>query len=351
MGGRIIMKSLTNLKKIASFLMFIESDNPGATRPIFEELGESLSKKILKEMEGLEKIDRESLDDIVNEVYERAVQKENVFGGRHLSQGIMKSLYENQAEKAVDFEKSELSSFSYIYHQDEDKIIEYLNQSSNQLVALILSNLDSDKAARLMQRILSENVSDIAQKILTLNVPNTDLIWKLQFFIEKKIINLDVGIKKKTTKNGDKLSRIIELISGDKRGQIIESLTQENDDTGRSLDFNSNVLVFKDLEWLPDKDMEVFLFGLSELRTLAIAMTGCEAPFETKVLSLFSERMKNIYKEEKLDVVDIEKESILSAQATIIYELRNLEKEAKIGAIGVGETITKELAESDDDEF
>ncbi|MBT5954109.1 hypothetical protein HOG98_05250 [bacterium] len=345
------MKSLSNLKKIASFLMFIESDNPGATKPIFEELGEGVSKKILKEMEGLEKIDRKSLDKVVNEFYELAVQKENVFGGKHLSEGIMKSLYENQTGENLAFEKSDLSSFSYIYHQDENKVIEYLNHSSNQLSALILSNLDSDKAARLMQGIRSENVSDIAQKILTLNVPNTELIWKLQFFIEKKLMNMDISVLKKENKNADKLSRIIELISSDKRGQIMESLAQDDNDAGVSIDFTGNVLEFKDLESLPEKDMEVFLFDMSDTRTLAIAMTGCSASFETKILNLFSERMKNIYKEEQSSVVGIEKEGIASAQSKIIYEIRNLEKQGKIGTIGALEKVVSGSSENDDDEF
>lgn len=323
--------TLSFLDKAAGLLVSLESQSPGVTTKIFSYIGEERSKKLLKAISSLKKIDFALKSTINEEFYELAIEKKVVFGGKSVTDKILKESFGISSQDEYLSEKKGL--FEYIKAVSDDRLLAYFETENDQTIALLLFHMNEERVSRLLSKLSPSQSSSLTEKIIRCEVPNAQLIWRFHHRLEQLLMDQKINI----TSSGNeeqykKLARALETMMPEARETVLAQL--ESSDKGIAETISKYIVTFEDLVRMSDKDLQTLLYAIENLKTLALALKTVSEPLREKVQTNISERVKMMLEEENDTLPDsISDAAISDAQNAIIGMARKLEKERKIESL------------------
>lgn len=323
--------SMKELRKAAILMMNLEMEAPGSTKAVFSILGESISKKILREMSFLESIEMETSSQIVKEFHALMEDKAIVMGGKTLPDSIYSQTFPSSKGHGLFEEKSEI--FSFIYDVEEKKVLDFLNTESNQVAALLFYYMDEDTVSNYLSQLSPKKAVRITELLLSIAIPNERLIWSYHHFLKKKFMEPD----RHTTSSDDsviKLARSFEILDDKTRTLIFSQIERSQKQLADKI--KAHMLTFSDLLSLPEKDLQTILYEVQDIEELARALVLTPPELQEKVKQNVSKRLLSILEEELLLLAKkTTEEEVLTAQKNLIGLARELEKDGKIGSLSM----------------
>ncbi len=311
---------LPALDRAAALLVFLENNSPGTSKAIFSHLNENKAKILLRKISALGQIDETTLREIVEEFYSLAVSQTVVYGGKNVSEKILK-LSESD------------DRFDYLKLMSDEELLQFFERETLQLAALALSNFEEDRLARLISKMPSEKAQAISTLILNLDPPNPDLISKLHSWLGEKLSSVRTEEIMRESVQLAKLSRVIEGMPDEIRTSLMESLN-EGDNPGVEK-LNELIFTFEDLVVFSDRELQDFLYEMeTPIKDLAVCLKSAEASLRDKIITNLPDRAKAILKQE-LDTLppEISPEAVDKAKLSLVKDARHLEKLNKIPAL------------------
>lgn len=320
--------SLDYIQKAAVLIMSLETQSPGVASKIFSHIGEKRSKRLIRAITDMGKVDATEVSGIVEEFYDLAIEQKVVLGGRFLSEKILKESFGVQEQE--DFFTEKLGLFDFIKRVPEDVLFSFLQDESDQFVALLFSYMEEETVAEFMTKFDAERSMGISQLLLNLNVPNHNLLWKLHHGLEEKLILKPAAFNVQSEQESVlKLSRALEIMSPAARSRVLDLLRKTDQNAVDTLE--KLIFSFDDFDHIDVTYLRTILYEVDPLRILALAMRDASDVFIDRVMSNVSDRVRLMLQEE-LEMLPetVDEEDIQKARNEIVSLARHLEREGKV---------------------
>ena len=179
-------KSLSGSEKLAILVMSIGLD---AAKEALKGLKPKEISKIIVDVSRLGKIPKEVVAQVLEEYYKLMnTSNETVKGGSEQAQKMIVSLGEDHNTDQINTlikKDTALSIFDEFQQTKVASISDFLKNEHPQVIALIFSQLKSDKAAQLLSTFEKEKQADIMNRLVVMNEISPDVIVEISEVIQE----------------------------------------------------------------------------------------------------------------------------------------------------------------------
>lgn len=209
--------------------------------------------------------------------------------------------------------------FSFLYNIKENHISDFIVNEHPQTIALILSHLDSRKAADILQYFPEEFSSEITMRIAKLGDINPLVIKRVSVVLESKLETLSMH---KIEVGGVKaVANILNNLKSTTSQYIINKISEIDEDLSSMI--RKFIFTFEDIKLLSSKDIIIILKTLN-MNDLMLALKNDDG----KLINKFTEQMNEkvmanfLIDLNKLGRVKIT--NVLEAQRTVLSLIEKL---------------------------
>jgi flagellar motor switch protein FliG len=302
-----ILKGMSMLDKVARFFVLIGEES---TVKIFQYLPKEIVEDISTAITKIQSINKDESLAVLEEFHLYTRSKGFISsGGFDFARDILyKSLGKGEADEVLaKLSRMRLASqaFSYLDGINPKQLSDFIKDESPHTIAVILSHMESPKAADVLMQLDEEIRVKITMQMATIKDVSPDVVRTISSVLEKKLESLlssivDVGGVKVVA---DMLNRL-----GPKSQDILKNIN--GIDTNLATKIKENMFVFEDLLNL---ETEYVMKILQNVDTGDVAVAMKNAPEEDmeKVTSAMSQRARDRFVEEfemlnKVKIKDIE---------------------------------------------
>lgn len=198
---------------------------------------------------------------------------------------------------------------------DTRAIADLIRLEHPQIIAIVLSLLDSDQSAEILS-LLPENMrSDILMRIATLEGVQPAALRELDEIMEKQLTGSD-SVKSSVVGGVDAAASILNYMEGSTSELMMEEINENNPDLGQQI--QDKMFVFEDLVHVDDRGIQTLLREISTDQLL-IALRGVDDNLKDKIFSNMSKRAAEMLRDDleaspptKLSEVELAQKDILA---------------------------------------
>jgi flagellar motor switch protein FliG len=140
---------------------------------------------------------------------------------------------ENESTPEGYDEKSYIP-FNYIKHIDPKHLLNFIRMEHPQVIALVLTHLEPDNAAFILQNLYSDIQSDVSRRIACIDMVNPEVVREIERVLEKKLCTLSTE-DNYTTGGIESIVNILNNTGCDCANQIIKELWNEDPELGEDI--------------------------------------------------------------------------------------------------------------------
>ena len=224
-------------------------------------------------------------------------------------------------QKLIEFnlvEEQRLYGFDKLAELSVDQIINIIFKESQQISAVILSRLDSDKAVEVIQKMNNEHRTEILLYMGTSQNISREKLKEINDWLEDKI---DESVNRGTYDGAKEVAQILEGLTEDEMTEQLELIEKINPDLVKEI--RGHILTFNDILMLDDVTLYIILNEIDS-STIGLAIRNLSQNQQEKALSALSENARQIAELELTggNVLDAD---ILAAQNVILATAREQE--------------------------
>ncbi|CEO42191.1 hypothetical protein C0W35_09540 [Photobacterium kishitanii] len=224
-------------------------------------------------------------------------------------------------QKLIEFnlvEEQRLYGFDKLAELSVDQIINIIFKESQQISAVILSRLDSDKAVEVIQKMNNEHRTEILLYMGTSQNISREKLKEINDWLEDKI---DESVNKGTYDGAKEVAQILEGLTEDEMTEQLELIEKINPDLVKEI--RGHILTFNDILMLDDVTLYIILNEIDS-STIGLAIRNLSQNLQEKALSALSENARQIA-ELELTGGNVSDADILAAQNVILATAREQE--------------------------
>jgi len=216
--------------------------------------------------------------------------------------------------------------FSNIRKVDPKQLVNFLSSEHPQTIALILSNLDSEQAATILNYLPREMQSDIAWRIATMERTSPEVVKEVESVLESRLSG--VSNKDFTSSGGIKdLVSILNMVDRGTEKRIIEAL--ENEDPNLAEEVKKMLFVFEDIITLDDHSIQRIMQEV-DFKDLALALKGANKEVGDKIFKNLSQRASEMLMEDIEFLGPVRVRDVEEKQQKIVQVIRKLDEAGEI---------------------
>ncbi|CAA9891808.1 flagellar motor switching and energizing component [Candidatus Methylobacter favarea] len=198
---------------------------------------------------------------------------------------------------------------------DTRSIADMIRLEHPQIIATILSLLDSDQAAEVMM-FLPENMrTDLLMRIATMKGVQPHALRELDQIMEKQLTGSD-NVKSTTIGGIDAAANILNFMEGSASDLVIAEISEHRAELAQEI--QEKMFVFEDLALMDERGMQTLLREIPTSQLL-LALRGVGEPLKEKIFSNMSKRAAEMLRDDlaasppaKLSEVELAQKDILS---------------------------------------
>lgn len=321
-------------QKAAIFLLAVGAE---VAADVMKRLQEAEVDTLTYEIARLDKITPEDKEKVLQEFQELMMAQEFITkGGIDQARSILERALGTQ--KAIDIVNRLTSSlqvrpFDFVRRQDPSQLLNFIQNEHPQTISLILSYLDSNKAASILSALPHQIQSDVARRIAKMDRTSPEVLREVERVLERKLSTLS---NEDYTMAGG-IEAVVEVINNVDRGtekSIIEALEEEDPELAEEI--KKKMFVFEDIVLLDDKAIQKTLRELDN-SDLAKALKAVDTEVQDKIYRNMSKRAAALLREDMEFMGPVRLKDVEEAQQKIVNIIRKLEEEGEIVVARAGE--------------
>ncbi|MFQ5498452.1 MAG: flagellar motor switch protein FliG [Candidatus Zixiibacteriota bacterium] len=310
--------------------------------------GPEVSALVLKGMsEGdLENITVEiaNMRDVPAEIEEKVIEEcHQIFMARqYVSQGgidfattvLERAVGGGKAREIMKRLESSIQSggFSLLKDIDSKQLTGFLQNEHPQTISLILTQLNSQQAAAVLNELTPELQAEVSLRIATMEKIAPDILRELEQTLEGHFMQ-QAGGEMSASGGTKSIAEILNLIDTTAEKNILQSL--EAVDADLAAEIKNMMFVFDDITLLDDRSIQRLLKEV-ETKDLSLALKAASEEVKNKIFANVSERVAVMIREEMEFMGPTRLSDVESAQTRIVEAVRRLEEEGQIIISGRG---------------
>ncbi len=306
---------------------------------ILKHMGPKEVQKVGGAMATLSNITKDQVDEVLNEFITIVGGQTSLGVGAddYIRKTMINALGEDKAGALMDriLLGGSASGLEQLKWLDSRGIAEMIRLEHPQIIAIVLSYLESDQAAEVLQ-LLPENMrSNLMLRVATLETVQPSAIHELNVIMEKQFAG---GNNVQSTGFGGLkvAADILNYLDGSVEEKVMESIKKTDEDMATQIE--DLMFVFDNIIDVDDRGMQALLREVST-DALVLALKGCNAELKEKFIANMSKRAAEMLVEDLETRGPVKLSEVEGAQKEILAIVRRMSESGEIilGGGGGGE--------------
>ena len=281
-------------RRVAKFLLIIGEDEAAKILP---HLSEAQIEKIIPEIASIRSVDKDEADSILAE-FNSLLQNARQAGGVETAREMLSKVYGKEKanqmlEKTVPF--SGARPFDYLSDSDSERIYILLKDENIGVQAIVLSHLQPQKAASVINQMNPEEKKEIVLRLAKMEPVSPDILKRVDRALREKSLR-QTSQKAEKIDGKNALAQILKKMSPSAENDIIASLSESDPDLG--MDLRSRLFTMEDVINADNRFIQEQLRLLDD-QTLCLLIAANPDDFRNKILD-------NVSSTRRQDVLSIE---------------------------------------------
>lgn len=274
---------------------------------------------------NLDRVDSEMSDRVLEEFHDITLaQKYVTEGGMDYARDVLiAAVGVEQADALLGRLTASLQvrPFDFVRRADSAQVFNFIQNEHPQTIALVLSYLDTNRAALILGSLPREMQAQVIKRIAKMGIVSPDYIREAERVLERKFGN--VGYTANVAVGG--LDTIVDILNSVDRGTetfILSSIEAEDPDLAEEI--HNKLFVFEDLIKLTDISLQKVLKEVDN-DVLTIALKNASEQINIKIFKNISKRLQETIEENMKFMGPVRVRDVEAAQQKIVNVVRRLE--------------------------
>ncbi len=308
-------------------------------------LGEKEAAAVLRHMEprevqrlgevmaSLEHVSREKMEAVLEQFIQ--TMEEDTSLGVDAQEFVRNTLVEafgvEKAASLIDriITKPNSKGIETLKWLDARAIAEIFRQEHPQIVSIVLSYLDHEQAAEVLEHFPAERRTDIVLRMATLDGVQPSALEELDRILERQY-STDFGLTSPATDGVTTVANILNYLDPDIESEITEFLKQTDAELADRIE--NSMFVFDNLLDVDDRGIQTLLREVSS-DTLIVALKGADPAVREKIFRNMSQRAAEMLRDDLEAKGPVRLSEVEEAQKEILATAKRL---AEAGEIVLG---------------
>lgn len=320
-------EKISGVDKAAILLLSLGEE---AASEVLRHMGPKEVHKISSAMAELRNISTSQVKNVITD-FSTLIGSETSLGvgsRDYLRNVLVKALGEDKAGSIIDrvLMGENVSGLEQLKWMDPRAITEIIKLEHPQIIAVVLSYLDSELSAEVLT-LLPENIrSDIILRMATLDRLQPTALIELNNVIEKQFTGND-HVKSSSVGGIKTAANLLNLIEPSIEAVIIDGVSEIDSELAEKI--QDLMFVFDDLSSINDKGIQMLLREISS-ETLVIALKGSDEAIKQKIFSNMSKRAGDMLREDLEAKGPVRVSDVEAAQKEILMIARRMQEAGEI---------------------
>lgn len=299
---------------------------------VYKYLSQDEIEQLTLAITNLDRVDSELSDRVLEEFHDITMaQKYVTEGGMDYARDVLvAAMGTEQADALLGKLTASLQvrPFDFVRRADSAQVFNFIQNEHPQTIALVLSYLDTTRAAMILGSLPRELQAQVIKRIARMGIVSPDYIREAERVLERKFGS--VGYTANVAVGG--IDTIVEILNSVDRGTesyILGSIEQEDPDLAEEI--HNKLFVFEDLIKLTDIALQKVLKEVDN-DVLTIALKNASEQIIEKIFKNISKRLQETLVENMKFMGPVRVRDVEAAQQKIVNVVRRLED---AGAIDV----------------
>jgi flagellar motor switch protein FliG len=301
-------KQLSNKEKVAVLLLNLGSKAAG---DILGNFGESEIAEISEIIGRMKAVDDETSVQVLDE-----------FASSYDSWSKSKEIID-----VIKDHKPNIIPFVSFKSLTNDEIMSIISGEHPQLIALVLSHLDSQQSAEIVATMPEEERADVINRMITASAPPIQIIKQIDERLEERVHSLGGRLDTPDERKFRAIAEILNRTDTATERTIMQRIREEDPRVAEEI--KSLMFVFEDVAIVDDKAL-MRILGEIKLASIAMSLKTASEAVRKKMFACMSKRMGEMVKDELELLGPKPLAEVEAAQKEIVDSLSKLEAQGEI---------------------
>ena len=318
---------LTYPQKAAAVIVSLGADKASG---LYQYMDPEEIEALTLEVARLGMLDSEQTEAVLTEFYQTCMTSKAVTeGGLEYARAVLEKAFGNQTAMAL-LEKVTKSlknrEFAFLDKADVKSLFSALQNERPQTVALVLSYVDPDKAAGVIEQLEPRRQIRVVEAIATMESASPAAIKTIEAEMERKFSSI---ITQSNVKVGgiDYVAGIMNNLDRSSEKSIFDGLSAHNSELADEI--RKRMFVFEDIITMDDRSVQRFVRDCDP-RDLVLALKTANADVANKLFTNMSARMAESIRDDLEVTTNVRMKDVEDAQQRIVGVIRDLEERNEI---------------------
>ena len=287
-------------------------------------------EQLTLEVARLGMLDAAQTEEVLTEFYQNCMTNKAVTeGGLEYARTVLEKAFGSQAATSL-LEKVTKSlknrEFAFLDKADVKSLYSALQNERPQTMALVLSYVDPDKAAGVIEQLQAERQVRVVEALATMESASPAAIKIIEAEMERKFSNI---ITSSNVKLGgvDYVASIMNNLDRSSEKAIFDHLGMENAELADEI--RKRMFVFEDIVTMDDRSVQRVLRDCDP-RDLVLALKTANNDVANKLFTNMSARMAETIRDDLEITTNVRMKDVEDAQQRIVGVIRDLEERNEI---------------------
>lgn len=311
-------------------------------------LGEQSASQVLKHMDpkevqvlgsamaSLSNVSRDEVSEVLTD-FCSTVEKQTGLGlgtDEYIRSVLVQALGEDKAGGMIDriLQGANTSGLETLKWMDARAVAEIIRLEHPQIMAIVLSYLDSDQAAEVIAYFPDRVRSDVLMRIASIDGVQPSALQELNEIMEKQFSG-NTNVKTSTVGGVKTTANILNFIDSTMEGEIMDNIKEIDADLGQKI--QDLMFVFDNLKDINDRDIQTIMREISS-ESLVLALKGADEELKEKIFKNMSKRAAEMLRDDLESKGPVKLSDVEGAQKEILSIARRLSESGDISLGGAG---------------
>lgn len=297
---------------------------------VLKHMGPKEVQKIGVAMAGLQNVSRETVKATVEEFMQNMQQQTGLGVGteEYIRKVLVDALGEEKARGMIDriLLGGNTKGLESLKWMDPRAVAELIRLEHPQIIAIVLSYLDSDQAAAVLGEFPERVRTDILLRIATMDGVQPAAMQELNEILEKQLKG-GSNVKSSTIGGVKTAANILNFVDSGMEAAMLEQIKEIDADLAQRI--QDLMFVFDDLVEVDDRGVQTLLREVST-ESLVLALKGADEPVKEKIFKNMSSRAAEMLRDDLETKGPVRLSEVEAAQKEILAIARRLADEGRI---------------------
>ncbi len=320
-------KQLTNAEKAAAIVIALGAEKASL---LYQHMDSEEIEQVTLEVAKLGFLDADTTEDILTEYYQMCMTNKAVTeGGLEYARSVLEKAFGPQTANALlDKVAKSLKNreFAFINKASEKDLFSALQHERPQTIALVLSYVDSDKAAAVIEQLEGRRQLKVVESIALMDSASPTAVKIIEGEMSKRFANI---FSSNNIKVGgiDFVAGIMNNLDRSSEKSIFDGLASYDPDLADEI--RKRMFVFEDIITLDDRSVQRFIRDCDP-RDLVLSLKAANSEVAHKLFSNMSSRMAESIRDDLEITTNVRMKDVEDAQQRIVNIIRDLEERNEI---------------------